>query len=174
MPDSITGGYHTDLYVNLIDGGTLMKLKAVIVCALIIFAAASNAFASDPKLEGAYKWVSTTFPGGKQTEADAKGMIVVHGKYMAYVQAGSNRKSWSMEEPEGDRMKKIVEAYQNLRATAGSFDVEGNTIILHQVAQASPLTMGKDAKWEYKLEGNMLKIKPAGNAGVEFTFERLP
>ena len=151
-----------------------MKLKAVIVCSLVLFAAAATAFASDPKLEGAYKWVSTTFPGGKQTEADAKGMIVVHGKYMAYVQAGSDRKSWSMEEPEGDRMKKIVAAYQNLRATAGSFDVEGNIITLHQVAQANPVTMGKDAKWEYKLEGNMLKIKPVGTAGVEFTFERLP
>jgi hypothetical protein len=151
-----------------------MKIKAVIVCALILFAAAPNAFASDPKLEGAYKWVSTTFPGGKQTEADGKGMIVVHGKYMAYVQAGSNRKTWSMEEPEGERTKKIVEAFQNLRATAGSFDIEGNTITLHQVAQATPMTMGKDAKWEYKLEGNMLKLKPAGNANVEFAFERLP
>jgi hypothetical protein len=151
-----------------------MKLKAVIVCAFILFATASNVLASDPKLEGAYKWVSTTFPGGKMTEADAKGMIVVHGKYMAYVQAGANRKTWSMEEPEADRMKKIMEAYQNLRATAGSFDVEGNTITLHQVAQASPLTMGKDAKWEYKLEGNKLTLKPVGTANVEFTFERLP
>ncbi|HVG21484.1 MAG TPA: hypothetical protein VNI02_20765, partial [Blastocatellia bacterium] len=113
-----------------------MKIKAVIVCALIVLAAASNALASDPKLEGAYKWVSTTFPGGKQTEADAKGMIVVHGKYMAYVQAGANRKAWTMEEPEGDRLKKIAEAYQNLRATAGSFVVQGNTITLSQVAQA--------------------------------------
>lgn len=151
-----------------------MKLKAVIICAFILFAVSSHALASDPKLDGAYKWVSTTFPGGKQTEADAKGMIVVHGKYMAYVQAGANRKTWSMEEPEGDRLKKIVEAYQNLRATAGSFDIQGNTITLHQVAQASPLTMGKDAKWQFKLEGNTLTLKPVGNADVEFMFERLP
>ncbi|MFP5264217.1 MAG: hypothetical protein ACLGJB_20225 [Blastocatellia bacterium] len=151
-----------------------MKLKAVIVCALVVFAAAPNVLASDPKLDGAYKWVSTTFPGGKQTEADAKGMIVVHGKYMAYVQAGANRKAWTQEEPENDRLKKIAEAYQNLRATAGSFVVQGNTITLSQVAQASPLAMGKDAKWEFKLEGNTLRLKPAGNANVEFVFERLP
>ena len=151
-----------------------MKLKAVIVCSLILFATASNAFASDPKLEGAYKWVSTTFPGGKQTEADAKGMIVVHGKYMAFVRSGVDRKTWDQSEPEAERTKKIIAAYQGLAATAGSFDIQGNMIILHQVAQASPLTMGKDAKWEFKLEGNMLKLKPAGNASVEFTFERLP
>jgi hypothetical protein len=151
-----------------------MKLKAVIVCAFILLASASNVLAADPKLEGAYKWVSTTFPGGKQTEADAQGMIVVHGKYMAYVQAGANRKTWSMEEPEGDRLKKIAEAFQNLRATAGSFDIQGNTITLHQMAQASPTTMGKDAKWEFKLEGNSLTLKPVGNANVEFKFERLP
>jgi Lipocalin-like domain len=151
-----------------------MKLKAVIICAFILFATASNVLASDPKLEGAYKWVSTTFPGGKQTEAEAKGMIVVHGKYMAYVKAGADRKTWSMEEPEADRMKKIAAAYQNLNATAGSFDIEGNVITLHQLAQASPVTMGKDAKWEFKLEGNKLTLKPVGNANVEFTFERLP
>src|SRR5215212_616833 len=151
-----------------------MKIKAVIVCAFILVATASNVLASDPKLEGAYKWVSTTFPGGKQTEADAKGMIVVHGKYMAYVHAGANRQSWSMEEPEGERLKKIADAYQKLRATAGSFDVQGSTITLHQVAQTSPLTMGKDAKWEFKLEGNTLTLKPIGDANVEFRFERLP
>ena len=151
-----------------------MKLKAVIVCALVLFAAASNALASDPKLDGAYKYVSTTFPGGKQTEAEMKGMLVVHGKYMAFVRSGVDRKTWDQSEPEADRTKKIIAAYQGLAATAGSFDVAGNIITLHQVAQASPLTMGKDVKWEYKLEGKMLKIKPVGTQGVEFAFERMP
>jgi hypothetical protein len=151
-----------------------MKLKAVIVCSLILFATASNVFAADPKLDGAYKYVSTTFPGGQQTEAQMKGMLVVHGKYMAFVRSGVDRKTWDQSEPEAERTKKIIAAYQGLAATAGSFDVEGNIITLHQVAQASPLTMGKDVKWEYKLDGKMLKIKPVGTQGVEFTFERLP
>ena len=63
---------------------------------------------------------------------------------------------------------------QGMAATCGSFDVEGNVITLHQVAQASPLTMGKDVKWEFKVEGKVLKIKPVANQGVEFTFERMP
>jgi hypothetical protein len=93
---------------------------------------------------------------------------------MAFVQSGVDRKTWDQNEPEADRMKKMAEAFQGLRATAGMFEVEGNVITLHQMAQASPSSMGKPSKWEYKLEGNKLMLSPAGNTGVVFTFERLP
>jgi hypothetical protein len=155
-----------------------MKFKAGLVLALMLIVTVANAFAAgqkkEPKLEGAYKYVSTTFPGGKQTEADAKGMIVVHGKYMAFVRAGVNRQTWSQTDPQDERTKRIVAAYQGLAATAGMFEISGNTITLMQHAQASPATMGKEAKWEFKLEGNTLKLKPAGNLDVEFTFEKMP
>jgi hypothetical protein len=130
--------------------------------------------ASDPKLDGAYKFVSVKFQGGEQTEAQTKGMIVVHGKYMAFVQAGVNRKTWDQNEPEAERTKKIVEAFNGLRATAGMFEIQGNVITLNQMAQASPSSMGKPSKWEFSLEGNKLLLKPAGNTSVVFTFERLP
>jgi len=156
-----------------------MKLRTVLVCA-VVFAACVSIFAAtprrakEPKLDGAYRYVSTVFPGGKQTDAEAKGMIVVHDKYMAFVRAGVDRKTWDQSEPQEERAKKIIAAYQGLAATCGSFTVSGNIITLQQVAQASPLTMGKEIKWEYKLEGNLLKLKPVANQGVEFTFERLP
>ena len=150
-----------------------MKFRAVLI-AVILAAAALNAFAADPKLDGAYKYVSTTFPGGSQTEADAKGMIVVHGNYMAFVRAGVGRKTWSQEEPKEEREKKIIAAYQGLAATTGSFEIQGNIITLQQVAQASPATMGTATKYEYKLDGKTLTLKPVANAGVEFKFERLP
>jgi hypothetical protein len=151
-----------------------MKLKSVCVIAALFLASATIALASDPKLDGAYKFVSVKFQGGEQTEAETKGMIVVHGKYMAFVQAGVNRKTWDQNEPETERAKKIVEAFNGLRATAGVFEIQGNIITLNQMAQASPSSMGKPSKWEYKLEGNKLQLKPAGNTNVVFTFERLP
>ena len=156
-----------------------MKLKTVLVCAVVLAACASVFAANprrqkEPKLEGADKYVSTVFPGGQQTEAQAKGMIVVHDKYIAFVRAGVDRQTWDQSEPKEERDKKIIAAYQGLAATAGSFTINGNIITLQQVAQASPVTMGKEVKWEYKLEGKMLKLKPVGNSGVEFTFERLP
>ncbi len=140
----------------------------------IILSIGSIAFASDPKLEGAYKFVSVKFPGGEQTEAQEKGMIVVHGKYIAFVSAGVDRKMWSQADSEADRNKKIIDAYNGLRATAGDFTIEGNTITLNQVVQASPASMGKPSKWIFKLDGNKLSLKPAANQDVEFTFERLP
>ncbi|MEK6301787.1 MAG: lipocalin-like domain-containing protein [Acidobacteriota bacterium] len=151
-----------------------MKLKAILVAVFLLAAAAVNALAADPKLDGAYKYVSTTFPGGSQTEADAKGMIVVHGKYIAFVRAGVGRKTWSQEEPKEEREKKIIAAYNGLSATAGTFEIQGNIITLQQVAQAAPATMGTAVKYEYKLDGKTLTLKPVGNAGVEFKFERLP
>jgi hypothetical protein len=157
-----------------------MKLKAVFLCAAILVVACASVFAAGqkdkqaPKLDGAYKYVSTKFPGGQQTEAEAKGMIVVHDKYMSFVRAGVDRKTWDQSEPQDERAKKIIAAYQGLAATCGEFTVSGNIIALQQLAQASPLTMGKEVKWEYKLEGKMLKLKPVSNPDVEFTFERLP
>jgi hypothetical protein len=150
-----------------------MKFRAVLI-AVMLASGAINTFAADPKLDGAYKYVSTTFPGGTQTEADAKGMIVVHGKYMAFVRAGVGRKTWSQEEAKEEREKKIIAAYQGLAATTGSFEIQGNIITLQQVAQASPATMGTATKYEYKLDGKILTLKPVANAGVEFKFERLP
>jgi len=151
-----------------------MKLKAIIISVAFLIAASVVALAQTPKLDGAYKFVSLKFTGGQQTEAQTKGMIVVHGKYMAFVSAGVDRKTWTQEEPEADRTKKIVEAFQGLRATAGMFEIQGDTIVLQQQAQSNPATMGKPSKWVFKLEGNNLVLKPSGATGVEFTFERLP
>lgn len=156
-----------------------MKLKIALICAVVLATCASISAATprrqkDAKLDGAYRYVSTVFPGGKQTDAEAKGMIVVHDKYIAFVRAGVDRKTWDQSEPQEERSKKIIAAYQGLAATCGSFTISGNVISLQQVAQANPLTMGKEIKWEYKLEGNLLKLKPVSNPGVEFTFERLP
>ena len=150
-----------------------MKLKALLVLSIFILAA-SSAFAAGPKLDGAYKFVGLKFQGGGQTDAEAKGMIVVHGKHMAFVKAGVGRQTWNQSEPQEERTKKIIAAYPGLQATCGTFEVQGNTISLTQLAQASPATMGTTTKWEYKLEGNKLTLKPAGNPGVEFMFERLP
>ncbi len=150
-----------------------MKLKALLLCALLL-AVAAPAIAKGPKLDGAYRYVSTTFPGGKQTDAEMKGMLVVHGKYMAFVRAGVDRKTWDQQDPAEERAKKIVAAYQGLAATCGEYAIEGNVITLQQLAQSSPASMGKAVKWEYKLEGNTLKIKPVANPDVEFTFERMP
>lgn len=151
-----------------------MKLKTIFLCAVILIAAGSTGLAKEPKLDGAYQYISTSFQGGQQTNAEMKGMLVVHGKYMAFVRAGVNRATWSQEDPQEERTKKIIAAYQGLAATCGEYKIEGNVIALQQLAQASPSTMGKEIKWEYKLEGKTLKIKPVANAGVEFTFERMP
>jgi lipocalin-like protein len=150
-----------------------MKLKAALVLSIVLISAI-NAAAADPKLEGAYRFVSLKFQGGGQTDAEAKGMIVVHGKYMAFVKASVGRQTWEQSEPQEERAKKIVAAYQGLAATCGTFEVQGNTISLQQLAQASPGSMGTTTKWEYKLDGKMLTLKPVANPGVEFSFERLP
>src|ERR1700687_613374 len=149
-----------------------MKLKIVLALS-IAFISAANALAADPKLDGAYKFVGLKFQGGGQTEAEAKGMIVVHGKYMAFVRANVGRKTWDQSEPQEERAKKIIAAYQGLAATCGSFEVQGTVITLQQLAQSSPASMGTATKWEYKLDGDKLTLKPVANPEVEFTFERL-
>ncbi|HSB10433.1 MAG TPA: lipocalin-like domain-containing protein [Blastocatellia bacterium] len=150
-----------------------MKARAALVLTILLGVAA-NVAAADPKLDGAYKFVGLKFPGGAQTDAEAKGMIVVHGKYMAFVRASVGRPTWDQSEPQETRMKKIVDAYQGLAATCGTFEVQGNVISLQQLAQSSPASMGTTTKWQYKLEGNKLTLKPASNPDVEFSFERLP
>jgi len=150
-----------------------MKIKATLVLIILLISAASVA-AADPKLDGAYKYVGLKFPGGTQTDAEAKGMIVVHGKYMAFVRANVGRPTWEQSEPQEARMKKIVDAYQGLAATCGTFEVQGNVISLQQLAQSSPASMGTTTKWQFKLEGNKLTLKPSSNPDVEFSFERLP
>lgn len=150
-----------------------MKLRASLVLVVVLISAV-HVIAADPKLEGAYRFVGLKFQGGGQTDAEAKGMIVVHGKYMAFVKTGVGRQTWDQSEPQEERTKKIVAAYQGIAATCGTFEVQGNIISLQQLAQASPGSMGTTTKWEYKLEGKTLTLKPVANQGVEFTFERLP
>ena len=151
-----------------------MKSKAGFVLAMFIIVAAAAAHAQTPKLDGAYKFVSVKFQGGERTEAQSKGVIVVHGNYMAFVQSDVDRPSWTQQDPEADRLKKIERAFNGLRATAGRFEIKGNKIVLNQMAQASPTSVGKPSEWEFAVSGNRLTLKPAGAAGVEFTFERLP
>lgn len=155
-----------------------MKIKALLALAVMLFVTTAIAIASGPrdhhaKLDGAYKLVSVKFPGGEQTEAQTKGMIVVHGKHVAFVSSAVNRKTWSQDEPEADRMKKIAEAYNGLRATAGSFEIKGDSIVINQMAQAVPSSMGKPSEWKFKLDGKKLMLSPSGNTSVVFTFEKV-
>jgi len=170
MPNSIAYG-STQSLVTLEEFS--MKLRVVVVLSILVISA-SGVLAADPKLDGAYKFIGLKFPGGSQSDADVKGMIVVHGKYMAFVRANVGRKTWDQSEPEGERAKKIVAAYLGLAATCGTFEVSGNVISLTQLAQSSPASMGTATKWKYKLEGNKLIIEPVANPGVEFSFEKLP
>lgn len=151
-----------------------MKIRLSLLIALALLCAPVAAFAAKPKLDGAWKYTGLKFPGGQQTEAEAKGMIVVHGKYMSFVRATVDRKVWTQDEPKDEQTKKIIAAYQGLAATCGVFEINGNVITLNQVAQANPGSMGTSAKWEFTLEGKKLTLKPAGNPGVEFYFEKLP
>ncbi|HEY3135175.1 MAG TPA: lipocalin-like domain-containing protein [Blastocatellia bacterium] len=150
-----------------------MKLRVLIGLLIVIFVTA-NVRAADPKLDGAYKFVGLKFPGGSQSDADVKGMIVVHGKYMAFVRANVGRKTWDQNEPEAERAKKMVAAYLGMAATCGTFELQGDVISLTQLAQSSPASMGATTKWKYKLQGKTLTLEPVPNPGVEFTFERLP
>lgn len=150
-----------------------MKLKAAIVL-LVVLIASVSVLAADPKLEGAYRFTGLKFQGGGQTDSEAKGMIVVHGKYMAFVKSNVGRQTWQQDEAQDERTKKIVAAFQGLAATCGTFEVQGNIITLQQIAQANPGSMGTTTKWEYKLEGKTLTVKPTASPGVEFTFEKLP
>ena len=150
-----------------------MKLKAAIVL-LVVLITSVSVLAADPKLEGAYRFTGLKFQGGGQTDSEAKGMIVVHGKYMAFVKSNVGRQTWQQDEAQDERTKKIVAAFQGLAATCGTFEVQGNIITLQQIAQANPGSMGTTTKWEYKLEGKTLTVKPTASPGVEFTFEKLP
>jgi hypothetical protein len=151
-----------------------MKTKLIMMTVGILLVTSISSFASEPKLDGAYRLVGISFQGGGSTEADVKGILVVHGKYMAFVRAQVNREKWEQSEPESERTKKIVAAYQGLAATAGSFEIQGNTITLTQIAQASPASMGTSTKWDFKKEGKKLLLTPTANPGVVFAFEMLP
>lgn len=150
-----------------------MRVKIPVLFAPGLMALAVASFAAD-NLDGAYKFKSVTFQGGQQTEAEAKGMIVVHGKYWSNVRVQLNRKSWSQNDPEEERIKKIAAAFNGLTANCGTFEIEGNIVTMYNMAAASPGSVGTSSKWEYKLEGTKLTLKPQAAPGVEFVFEKLP
>lgn len=133
-----------------------------------------SAWAADHKLDGAYKFVSVTFSGGGYTEAQAKGFLIVHGKYWANVRATLDRKSWDQKEPEDERTKKVVAAFQGLTANCGTFEIDGNTVTMLNDVAANPGAIGTSSKWEFKLDGSKLTLKPLAAEGVEFNYERLP
>lgn len=149
-----------------------MKSRAIIVGFILL--SCTSLVGAAPKLDGAYKLVSIKAPNGTQTADQVKGMMVVHGNNMAFIRVGANRQTWDQQEAADERNKKIIAAFQGMAATCGSFEIQGDTIVLTQYAQASPSSVGTSSKWQFKLEGDRLTIKPDGNATVEFIFERLP
>ena len=149
-------------------------MRKILIATAVLSVFVIPALAQAPKLDGAYEFKSVTFQGGQQTDAEAKGMLLVHGKYFANVRANLNRKPWSQSDPADDRTKKIVAAFQGLTANCGTFEIQGNIVTMHHTAAASPGAVGTSSKWEFKLEGNKLTLKPQAAAGVEFVFEKLP
>lgn len=148
------------------------RIAFVVLCVLVLVVSVS--LAADDKLDGAYEFKSVTFQGGSQTSAEAKGMLLVQGKYWANLRMQLSRKSWAQGDPEEERTKKMVAAFQGLTANCGTFEIQGNIVTMRSDVAANPNAIGSSSKWEYKLEGKKLTLKPQAQAGTEFVFEKLP
>lgn len=124
-------------------------------------------------LRGVYKWISTKGPNFSQDETQAKGLLIISKKYFANLRASNDRPKWENSEPEGDRTKKMLQAFRALTANIGMYEIAGNIVTLTHTVAASPMAEGASSKWEFKMEGDKLTLIPQGNPQFSFTYQKI-
>lgn len=128
----------------------------------------------DSRLEGAWQLVELKPPGEKPVTDPQPGLHLFTETHYSVMVATSD--STRVNLPEEPTDAEIEQAYNSFSASAGRYEVKGDTIITRAYVSKNPNRMNAfpniALKWTYRIDGDTLHMTLSG-FGTSATFRRV-
>ena len=120
---------------------------------------------------GAWEFVHLGTPDGPNTSQ--RGHMVVSDKHVCFVRVGNEREAIAEDDSEEVAAQKAAELFNAVRATCGTYKVEGDSLKATWLTSAEPTVEGNSAEFIMSLEGDTVSLAPAAATQFQFVYRRI-
>jgi hypothetical protein len=161
-------------------GDTMRYLYLLLVLSILLIGCASQpaveeaeAVPAEPvnPFVGAWEFVHVGTPDGPNTSQ--RGHMVVSDEHVCFVRVGNEREAVGEDDSEEVAAQKAAELFNAVRATCGTYEVEGNTLKATWLTSAEPTVEGNVAEFIMSLEDDTVSLAPAAAPEFQFVYRRI-
>jgi hypothetical protein len=149
-----------------------MKRIAGIVACLVVLIVTAPVAGAQGKLEGVWKVVERTGPNARTITNPQPALYMFTNNHFSFVGVLADSSRPDLPQGGATDVQKVA-AWEPFNATAGTYEIEGNTFTIRPLVAKTPNSMapGSFVVWEFKIEGNTLIAAPkTSNRGPVSTF----
>lgn len=160
-----------------------MKATSLILLSCSIFCLAcgsqqvveEQASVPEPTLEsrfvGAWEFVHLVTPDG--ISATQRGHMVVSSDSVCFVRVTKERELIGDDDSDELKAEKAASLYNAVRATCGTFSIEGNSLKANWLTSADPSVEGNQTEFLLSSEADTVSLAPAAAPQYQFVYRRL-
>ena len=143
---------------------TLMKTRSGLLCALLLMSGTAPAQQKSTPLTGAWEVTKVQMTGqNARTIANPQpGLYLFTGKYFSVMMVmGDHPRPIHPTLPEVPKAtaQEILAVYGPYVANTGTYEINGDTLIMHPMVSKNPELMGGRVTYSFQIQGNSLTLK---------------
>jgi hypothetical protein len=143
---------------------TIMKTTLGFLCALLLTSDVAPAQQKSTSLTGAWQVtkVQMTGPNARTITNPQPGLYLFTGKYFSLMMVmGDHPRPIHPTLPEVPKAsaQEILAVYGPYVANTGTYEIQGDTLIMHPMVSKNPELMGGSVIYSFQIQGNSLRLK---------------
>jgi len=123
------------------------------------------------EFDGAWEFAHLVTPDGLSTTQ--RGHMVVTADYVCFVRVGKERVAIEAEDSDQVKAEKAARLYSAVRATCGTYSIEGDRLKATWLTSADPSVEGNTAEFILATETDTVSLAPAVAPQYQFVYRRL-
>ena len=143
---------------------TIMKTTRGVLCALLLTSGIAPAQQKSTSLTGAWQVtkVQMTGPNAGALTDPQPGLYLFTGKYFSIIMVTGNTPRPihpTLPEVPKASVQEILGVYGPLVANTGTYEIDGDALIMHPMVSKNPELMGGSVIYSFKIQANSLTLK---------------
>jgi hypothetical protein len=125
----------------------------------------------ESQFDGAWEFVHLVTPDGASTTQ--RGHMVVSSDCVCFVRVGKEREGINADDSDEAKVEKAANLYDSVRATCGTFTIEGDSLKATWLTSADPSVEGNTSEFILGIEGDTVSLAPAAAPQFKFVHRRI-
>lgn len=125
----------------------------------------------DSQFDGAWEFLHLVTPDGLSTTQ--RGHMVVSSDCVCFVRVGREREAVGADDLDEVKVEKAAALYDSVRATCGTFTIEGDSLKAEWLTSADPSVEGNTTRFILTAEADTVSLAPAVAPQYKFVYRRM-
>jgi hypothetical protein len=126
---------------------------------------------AESQFDGVWEFVHLVTPDGEMTTQ--RGHMVVNADHVCFVRVGQEREAIANDDSDEVKAEKAAGLYNGLKATCGSYAVEGERMTATWLTSADPSVEGNVSEFVLVADGDTVSLAPAAATQFKFVYRRV-